>query len=557
MDGKELNKYYTRYVFELPRTGALLALILPLTISYGPIFKLTVVEQLRLHYTVLAYLLTLKVALRRALNLKRASAFYLLSTILALAILTIDKILLHVFNLPKLQSSYQAYLSWNLIISFITFLLIRAYGFRSIKASLPLYFVSLTSVITYGPVYVMLSSFLLTAVMVLVEYALKPVSVYNEGNLITKGLMDFFLLDDGRDLEEVFESLGITREVNVTLIGFKGDNEPTLLIAPEIHPGPLKGVGSSHMPYFLSKALEGKGYSVVLPLHTPCDHTLDLVSSKYLSHVINAIKTKDLMNKVPITEPIRVTVGGITLFSLRLGNALLVIVSRQDGGMEDIDRTIVEECRRRIGVKVIMIDGHNSYEPGCPSPTISNLMGKAIIEGVTKAWKRLRNAPNYDTLRVGSYHLRISYNNEIGKGGIWAIVLEIQKRKYFLLVLDANNMIKGLRNKLREELLAYGFADGEIITTDTHEVGVRPRRGYEPLGSYISYTELKNYLLEALRGASANLSSAITFLEEVKVNVRVLGREGLQRLYRLLQVMRERMRRSLIALLAISLALLY
>ena len=58
----------------------------------------------------------------------------------------------------------------------------------------------------------------------------------------------------------------------------------------------------------------------------------------------------------------------------------------------------------------------------------------------------------------------------MGTGGITAIVVQVEKQKTAYIVIDGNNMIPGLREKIIAALTSKGFDASEVFTTDTHAV---------------------------------------------------------------------------------------
>ena len=58
----------------------------------------------------------------------------------------------------------------------------------------------------------------------------------------------------------------------------------------------------------------------------------------------------------------------------------------------------------------------------------------------------------------------------MGTGGITAIVVQVDKQKTAYVVIDGNNMISGLREKILAALTSVGFDESEVFTTDTHAV---------------------------------------------------------------------------------------
>ncbi len=119
----------------------------------------------------------------------------------------------------------------------------------------------------------------------------------------------------------------------------------------------------------------------------------------------------------------------------------------------------------------------------------------------------------------------------MGTGGITAIVVQVDDQKTAYVVLDGNNMIPNLREKILAALVSIGFSEAEVFTTDTHAVSalVTGRRGYHPVGEVMDNYLLIRYICEVTKKAEANLeTSSAGYLHFVVPQVRVIGEESLK-----------------------------
>jgi putative membrane protein len=114
----------------------------------------------------------------------------------------------------------------------------------------------------------------------------------------------------------------------------------------------------------------------------------------------------------------------------------------------------------------------------------------------------------------------------MGTGGITAIVVQIEKQKTAYIIIDGNNMVSGLREKILAALTSMGFDESEVFTTDTHAVSalVTGRRGYHPVGEVMDHDLLTRYIGEVAKKAEANLeTSKAGCLRLVVPQVKVIG----------------------------------
>ena len=110
-------------------------------------------------------------------------------------------------------------------------------------------------------------------------------------------------------------------------------------------------------------------------------------------------------------------------------------------------------------------------------------------------------------------------------------LLQVENQKTAYIVIDGNNMIPNLREKILSALAAVGFDESEVFTTDTHAVSalVTGRRGYHPVGEVMEHELLIRYICEVAKKAESNLeASTAGYLRFVVPQVRVIGEERLK-----------------------------
>jgi putative membrane protein len=114
----------------------------------------------------------------------------------------------------------------------------------------------------------------------------------------------------------------------------------------------------------------------------------------------------------------------------------------------------------------------------------------------------------------------------MGPGGITTVVVTVGEQKTVYVVIDGNNMISGLREKVLSALFAVGFDEGEVFTTDTHASSavILGRRGYHPVGEAMDHPTLIKYITEAALAAAARLEGCKAGCVTLTVpEVRVIG----------------------------------
>jgi putative membrane protein len=141
----------------------------------------------------------------------------------------------------------------------------------------------------------------------------------------------------------------------------------------------------------------------------------------------------------------------------------------------------------------------------------------------------------------------------MGLGGITAIVIKVAERKTAYIVIDGNNMVVGLREKILQNLNAIGFQDCEVFTTDTHAVSavVLGRRGYHPVGEAMDHALLINHIQEVAKAADNNLENCKAGCQRLIVpGVRMIGKARLESLSTLVDEALQRAKKTVVPIFA-------
>jgi putative membrane protein len=196
---------------------------------------------------------------------------------------------------------------------------------------------------------------------------------------------------------------------------------------------------------------------------------------------------------------------------------------------QELGRIVSEEAAKYGLNGAMVVNTHNSLTDIVDTE-------EHLDELKTAATKCLQKAVTLPTkqFKIGSasvFPKEFSLKAGMGTGGITAIVAEVEKQKTAYIVIDGNNMIPGLREKIIAALTSKGFVDSEVFTTDTHAVSglSTGRRGYHPVGEVINNELLIQYICEVAKKADTNLEfSKAGYLRFVVPNVRVIGEARLK-----------------------------
>lgn len=376
-----------------------------------------------------------------------------------------------------------------------------------------------------------------------------------------------FLLNWIADLSEPFEmfleNLGTISDVEVSILYFNGETSDVFIIVPSVHPGPFKNIGSSLLPSMLKAAVEEKLGGVACVLLGLLGHEFDLASQsqahKIIDRVVEAARFKTYSKE---TSPfVKVSNDLATACCQIFGETALMSFSLAPNTTEDLPHELGVLIRREAvkrGLKTcIFVNAHNSINGIlCQRKALEALEGAAMT-CLEKAFS-LEKAP----FKVGAFTLtpaEFQLKDGMGPGGITVLVIEVAGQRIAYVIFDGNNMISGLREKILSGLKSVGINDGEVFTTDTHAVNAVTlnARGYHPIGEVMNHEKLMEYVNEAARLALARLGKAKVGFCSVKVQgVKVIGREALEKLCMLPDMVIRRAKRVVVPLFATTSLLL-
>jgi putative membrane protein len=335
-------------------------------------------------------------------------------------------------------------------------------------------------------------------------------------------------------LEKHLEELGEDADIEVNLLKFDSAKPKAAFIMPLVHPGPFKNIGSSLLPSMLKGNYEREFGCNAATLLGILGHELDLASQTQNRRIVTQvlISAKFQASVALATPLVKATEGAASASCQIFGETALLSFSLAPKTTEDMPQELgcaVDEEAKKLGLKFAMVvNAHNSLNDIIDTDEhlaeLKVAASKCLNIAVTQ-----KKAP----LRVGAatvYPRDFSLKDGMGTGGITAIVVEVEGQKTAYVVIDGNNMVSGLREKILASLTALGFAESEVFTTDTHAVSALStgRRGYHPVGEAMDHAVLIRYIGEAAKQAISSLEPAKAgFTRFVVPQVRVIGEERL------------------------------
>jgi len=337
-------------------------------------------------------------------------------------------------------------------------------------------------------------------------------------------------IDANAPLEEHLEKMGETEDIDVVMLRFDASKPKAALIVPSVHPGPFKNIGSSLLPSLLKEHFErAYGCQVCTPLGI-LGHELDLASQaqnfKVINHIIDGANFE--VTEFLASPFVQVSEGYATVSCQVFGDTVFLSFTLSPKTTEDLPQELgvfVQKEAQKYGLaNVVIVNCHNSL-----TDVIDTVEHLAELEvAASRCLQKVVLLPK-KSFKVGSstvYPTGFSLKEGMGVGGITALSVQVEDQTVVYVVVDGNNMISGLREKLVSAINAIGFDGCEFFTTDTHAVSalVTGSRGYHPVGEVMDQDKLLNYVVDVAKAAVANLESAkVAFKHLIVPQVRVIG----------------------------------
>jgi putative membrane protein len=309
------------------------------------------------------------------------------------------------------------------------------------------------------------------------------------------------------------------------------------MVVPSVHPGPFKNVGSSFLPYFIKSAVEQKlGCVACVPLGL-LGHELDLASQAQNQKIVDStvIAADFAADETKATSFVKVTNGLTTGCCQIFGKHAFLSFSLAPKTTEDLPQELngfVHDGMEKHGLtRHVVVNAHDSIDGIVQSEEVLESL-KAVTESCLDKTVSMKSFP----FKVGAASVvprEFKLEDGMGLGGITVLVVEVNKQKAAYVVVDGNNMVSGLRERILLSLKTVGVEQGEVFTTDTHSVNALSlnRRGYHPVGEAIDKDKLIDYIIEAVNKASTNLEGGKAAVQNVVVpKVKVIGDKSLEKL---------------------------
>ncbi|UCH57902.1 MAG: DUF2070 family protein [Candidatus Bathyarchaeota archaeon] len=348
-----------------------------------------------------------------------------------------------------------------------------------------------------------------------------------------------------RPLEEEITQLGEVAELPVDTLAFRNKNGRCLgaLLVPYIHPGPFRNVGSSELPRVLSERVGQELGCEVLVAHGVSTHSRDLTRSSDNEIVAERILENLWMDSSSSTASPMVWAEreGAKASCQIFGDTALVTLTLSPKSYDDLPEEVAERIMAEatcVVLEAVVVDSHNSIslDGGLDDYDAEDVV-QAAVEALSLAVES-----NKAVYRVSSARLipdEWGIDEGMGPNGIAALLVRLENgRTSAYIVVDGNNMLSGLRERIVGAVKTLGIEGVEVMTSDIHLVNAigATERGYSPFGEAMEERKIIGYATGLVEKALGDFQiCGASHSRTVIPGLIVLGERGLEALRHVLE----------------------
>ncbi len=314
------------------------------------------------------------------------------------------------------------------------------------------------------------------------------------------------LNEGSTEMEEIFKKIGEPVDIPVTVIAFRNKEKlKTVFVIPSAHTGLTGKIGGGDLPFHLTNSFD----SFVLVPHGMANHDFDLISKEETRKVEHAAgeALSSIRFQAFSTPSFRFVEGDVKMLGQRFGDSVMLVFTTAPIPSEDAEFalgiTAMAEARAEGARCAAIIDAHNCGMIGTKGITLGSKLSFDILKCVKKATSELFKARE-GRIKVGIAHKSgLSEDASIGELGIRVAVTELFNKRNAYILIDGNNMVKGLRERIINGLKAEGV-EAEVMTTDSHAMNKKEAYNYVGMKTK-KHDEIINTIKEAVKEAVSDL----------------------------------------------------
>jgi len=372
-----------------------------------------------------------------------------------------------------------------------------------------------------------------------------------------------------RELEEFFEQLGEEAVVPVTVLSFRtlatadggtleessdaagggtagespdaaggetaGDGgrpvaaEKARFVLPMIHPGPMGEIGGGNFPERVARRTEGLAF----PPHATAGHDFNLVTEREVDTILDAADAAHsrIDYDTEASESVRRAEGEASVLGQAFGDDGLLVSSFAPNFADDVEYAVglsaAAEARTTDLDDVLLVDAHNSNN-GLEGEDLGH-----VTPGSRRSFELIAAAGEAGTAvgRAGRGDLRLGVawdetpwepREGIGPLGVRVAVTEVNGQRTAYVLVDGNNMVPGLRDRVLDAL-DETVDVAEVMTTDTHIVNTV--EADNQVGAAIDHDAFVDLVADLVEEAVADVEPVTAGMAVERAEVTVFGND--------------------------------
>ncbi len=324
-------------------------------------------------------------------------------------------------------------------------------------------------------------------------------------------------------LNKFFESIYEKRIVPVSVVTFwKEDTPKSIFLFPYIHPGPFGNIGGSNITEKLRKFT---GMDNLMVFHTTTTHDNNVANDDDLKKIAkvleNSLHPKERYYKM--SDMHRFGIDGFEVLAQIFGKYAIIALLPTKGIFDDVNLESGLELREKLSrfyKDSAIIDAHNNFDENA---TPLKLKHRDIEDILEKTRKIEADSP----IQMGYVQRKIQ-GESIGPDGIKVAVFRYKDKKFGYILMDGNNIKKGLRDKIRDSLKEI-LDDVEIFSTDNHIVNY-DIMDLNPIGGRDSWDMIIQSSIEAVEEALKNIEPVSVSMHTENVELTMARRGQLEKM---------------------------
>lgn len=326
------------------------------------------------------------------------------------------------------------------------------------------------------------------------------------------------------ELEKFYKSFSQKVKLPIKIISFKkinNENEiKALIVVPYVHPGPFGNICGGDLPYKIAKNFS---YPILVP-HSPTTHDYNLSETKEVDKIVKEVKR--LANEIQYenfcSRFFRIEKNAKVSCQM-FGRSAFIVYTSSPLPTDDINFHVgkeVEEKAKKFVKNSVFIDAHNCNVKGEGYVHFGSEIANEIAF-LTEEIVKTAKESELNEFRIGyAENKEFKENEGIGKQGIQVLIIENNNKKTAYILIDGNNLVIGLREKIISELKE--IENAEILTTDNHYLN-SAENSYNPIGLLVKEEKLIAKIKETVKNAIINLQNCEVGFNEGEIELFVHG----------------------------------